>query len=88
MAIPHLTTQEQAEIAGLVAMYISSQRQTCRPQGIPLSDVRMAAMNGFFRPLDGAYSARSELADIIDFSVLVELPEEVRLKEFEIRGNS
>lgn len=50
MATPQLTAQEQAEVAGLVGMYISSQRQTFRPQAIPLSQAQMAAMNGFFRP--------------------------------------
>ncbi|HEY6971829.1 MAG TPA: hypothetical protein VJA94_21640 [Candidatus Angelobacter sp.] len=56
MAIPQLTAQEQAEVAGLVAIYISSQRQAFRRQGIPLSAVQIAAMSAFFSPglLDAA----------------------------------
>ena len=50
MVTPQLTAQEQAEVAGLVAMYISSQHQIFRPQGAPISGVQLAAMKGFFRP--------------------------------------
>ena len=35
--------------------------------------------------LDGAYSARPELADIIDLSILVEAPEEIRRKRLRAR---
>ena len=35
--------------------------------------------------LDGAYSARPELADIVDLSVLVEVPEEIRRERLRAR---
>lgn len=46
----NLTPEQQAEAAGLVAAYITQQRQTFMPQGFPLSGVQLATMKAFFAP--------------------------------------
>jgi hypothetical protein len=49
MAItPRLTPDQIAQVSGLVAQYISTQRGKYSPRAIPLSAQQRAAMNGFF----------------------------------------
>jgi hypothetical protein len=56
MASPQLTLDQIAQVSGLVAGYISVQREKYAPRAIPLSAQQKAAMNGFFSPqlLEGA----------------------------------
>ena len=50
MAAPLLTADQIAQVSGLVAQYISTQREKYAPRAIPLSAQQKAAMNGFFTP--------------------------------------
>jgi len=50
MAIPQLTPDQIAQVLGLVAQYIKTQREKYAPRAIPLSAQQKAAMNGFFSP--------------------------------------
>jgi len=50
MATPRLTPDQIAQVAGLVAQYISTQRERYNPHAVPLSAQQRAAMNGFFSP--------------------------------------
>jgi hypothetical protein len=56
VAIPHLTPEQTAQVSGLVAQYITTQREKYAPRAIPLSAQQKAKMAGFFSPelLDGA----------------------------------
>ena len=55
METPRLTFDQITQVAGLVAQYISTQREKYAPRAIPLPALQKAAMNGFFSPqvLDG-----------------------------------
>jgi len=55
MATPQLTPDQIAQVSGLVAQYISTQREKYATRAIPLSAQQKAAMNGFFsaQVLDG-----------------------------------
>jgi hypothetical protein len=55
MATPKLTPEKVAQVAGLVAQYIATQRERYAPRAIALSAQQRAAMWGFFSPqiLDG-----------------------------------
>ena len=44
METPRLTPEQIAEVSGLVAQYIASQREKYAPQAIPLATQRKAAM--------------------------------------------
>src|ERR1700680_2429848 len=48
MATPRLTPDQISQVTGLVAQYISTQREKYTPRAIPLSAQQRAAMNGFF----------------------------------------
>ena len=50
MAIPKLPPDQISQVTGLVAQYISTQREKYAPRAIPLSAQQRAAMNGFFTP--------------------------------------
>lgn len=50
METPRLTPDQIAQVAGLVAQYISTQREKYAPRAVRLSAQQMAAMNGFFSP--------------------------------------
>ena len=56
MAIPQLTPDQIAQVSGLVAQYITAQRERYAPRAIALSAQQKAAMTGFFSPhvLEGA----------------------------------
>jgi hypothetical protein len=56
MATPRLTPDEIAQVSGLVAQYISVQRDRYAPRAIPLSPQQKNAVAGFFSReiLDGA----------------------------------
>ena len=45
-----LTSDQIAQVSGLVAEYISTRRPKYGPRAIPLSAAQQAAMNGFFSP--------------------------------------
>jgi hypothetical protein len=45
---PQLTPDRIAQISGLVAQYISTQRQKYAPRAVPLSTQQKASMAGFF----------------------------------------
>ena len=47
---PHLTPEQIAQISGLVAQYITTQRQKYTPRATPLSAQQKANMAGFFSP--------------------------------------
>src|SRR5260370_18321800 len=48
MGIPQLTPDQISQVTGLVAQYISTQREKLAPRAMPLSAQQRAAMNGFF----------------------------------------
>jgi hypothetical protein len=48
MVIPQLTPDQIAQVSGLVAQYITAQRERYAPRAIALSAQQKAAMNGFF----------------------------------------
>jgi hypothetical protein len=48
MAAPLLTPDQVAQVSGLVAQYISTQRDKYAPRAVPLSAQQKAAMTGFF----------------------------------------
>jgi len=50
MAMPHLTSEQIAQVSGLVAQYITTQREKYAPRAIPLSAQQKAKMAGFFSP--------------------------------------
>jgi hypothetical protein len=52
---PQLTPDQIAQVSGLVAQYIATQREKYSPRAVPLSAQQKAAMNGWFSPqvLDG-----------------------------------
>jgi hypothetical protein len=50
MAIPRLTPDQVTQISGLVAQYITTQRQKYAPRAIPLSAQQKSKMAGFFSP--------------------------------------
>jgi hypothetical protein len=56
MAIPHLTPDQVTQVSGLVAQYITTQRQKYAPRSIRLAAPQKARMAGFFSPdlLDAA----------------------------------
>ena len=56
MASPQLSPEQTAQVSGLVAQFIASQRLGFLPQAGPLTAAQRAAMNGFFTPqlLDAA----------------------------------
>src|ERR1700682_2079873 len=55
MATPRLTPEQIAQVSGLVAQYIATQRERYASRAVPLSVQQRAAMDGFFSPglLDG-----------------------------------
>lgn len=55
MATPRLTPEQIAQVSGLVAQYIATQRERYASRAIPLSVQHRAAMGGFFPPqlIDG-----------------------------------
>lgn len=56
MTIPYLTPEQIAQLSGLVAQYITTQRGKYTPRAIPLSAQQKDSIAGFFspQPLDGA----------------------------------
>jgi len=50
MPIPHLKPEQVAQVSGLVAQYITSQRARYAPRAISLSASQKAAIAGFFSP--------------------------------------
>jgi len=50
MVTPHLTPEQIAQVSGLVAQYITTQREKYTPRAIPLSAQQKAKMAGFFLP--------------------------------------
>src|SRR5437667_10315587 len=54
--MPQLSPQQIAQVAGLVAQYITTRRERFYPQAAPLAAAQKAAMSGFFLPqvLDAA----------------------------------
>jgi hypothetical protein len=56
-ATPRLTPDQIAQVSGLVAQYISTQREKYASRAIALSAQQKAAMTGFFSPhlLEGAW---------------------------------
>ena len=55
MGVLLLTSEQVAQVSGLVAQYIAAQREVFLPRAVPLTAVQRAAMSGFFAPqlLDG-----------------------------------
>src|ERR1035437_6895014 len=56
MPTPSLTPEQLAQVSGLVAQYIATQRENALPHALPLDTKQRAAVDGFFLPevLDGA----------------------------------
>jgi hypothetical protein len=56
MASPRLKPEQIAQVSGLVAQYITAQRERFSPQAVPLAAAQRTAMAGFFQPrvLDAA----------------------------------
>jgi hypothetical protein len=56
MASPRLKPEQIAQVSGLVAQYITAQRERFSPQAVPLDAAQWAPMAGFFLPpvLDAA----------------------------------
>jgi hypothetical protein len=50
MATPRLTPEQIAQVSGLVAQYIATQRDRYGPRAIPSTAQQRAAMGGFFSP--------------------------------------
>jgi hypothetical protein len=50
LPIPHLSREQVAQVSGLLAQYIESQRSGYAPHAIPLSAEQKQAMAGFFSP--------------------------------------
>jgi hypothetical protein len=50
MAAPLLTPDQIAQLFGLVAEYISDQREKALPHAFPLSSEQRASLDGFFLP--------------------------------------
>jgi hypothetical protein len=50
MAIPQLTPDQIAQVSGLVAQYITAQREKYAPRAIALSALQRVAIGGFFSP--------------------------------------
>jgi hypothetical protein len=50
MATSRLTPEQIAQVSGLVARYIATQRERYASRAVPLSVQQRAAMNGFFSP--------------------------------------
>jgi hypothetical protein len=50
MATPRLTPAQIAQVSGLVAQYIATQRERYASRAVPTSLQQRAAMNGFFTP--------------------------------------
>ena len=50
MAIPQLTPGQIAQVSGLVAQYIASQREKYVSRAVPLSAQQRAALDSFFSP--------------------------------------
>ncbi|MGH9433406.1 MAG: hypothetical protein ACRD3T_17890 [Terriglobia bacterium] len=50
MATPRLTPEQIAQVSGLVAQYITTQREKYAPRAIQLSAMQKAKMAGFFPP--------------------------------------
>ena len=50
MATPRLTPEQIAQVSGLVAQYITTQREKYTPRAIPLSAQQKANMAGLFSP--------------------------------------
>jgi hypothetical protein len=50
MATPQLTSDQIAQVSGLVSQYISTQGEKYAPRAIPLTAQQKAAMAGFFSP--------------------------------------
>jgi hypothetical protein len=50
LPIPRLTAEQIAQLSGLLAQYIASQRDKYAPRAIPLSAVQKHSMAGFFSP--------------------------------------
>jgi hypothetical protein len=50
MPTPHLTSDQIAQVSGLAAQYIATQRERYSPRAVPLSAQQRAGMNGFFSP--------------------------------------
>src|SRR5712692_7810813 len=50
MPIPHLAPEEIVQISGLVAEYITTQRDRYARRATPLSAQQKAMMTGFFSP--------------------------------------
>ena len=50
MAPPYLTPEQIAQVSGLVAQYITTQREKYAPRAIPLSPQQKTNMAGFFSP--------------------------------------
>ena len=50
MAGPSLSPDQIAQVSGLVAQYIATQRERYDPHAVHLSAQQRAAMNGFFSP--------------------------------------
>lgn len=50
MATPYLTREQIAQLSGLVAQYVTTQRERYAPRAIPLSAQQKARMAGFFSP--------------------------------------
>jgi hypothetical protein len=50
MATPQLTYEQIAQVSGLVAQYIATQREKYASRAVPLSAQQRTAMDGFFSP--------------------------------------
>jgi hypothetical protein len=50
MATPRLTPEQIAQVSGLVAQYIATQRERYASRAVPLFVQQRAAMDGFFSP--------------------------------------
>jgi hypothetical protein len=50
LPIPRLNPQQIAQVSGLLAQYIESQRKSYAPRAVPLSAEQKQAMAGFFSP--------------------------------------
>jgi hypothetical protein len=50
METPRLTPDQIGQVSGLVAQYITTQREKYTPRAVPLSAQQKAAIDGFFSP--------------------------------------
>jgi hypothetical protein len=72
MATPRLTPEQIAQVSGLVAQYIATQRERYASRAVPLSIQQKAAVDGFFSPqlLDGTGVEKCQFGNLSSMKFL------------------